>query len=1101
MNFLKIGKYNALILLFLLLVVTTAFGQNKDKPVYVDGTVKESGSKLSGVNVLLFRDGKKVDEFSTSTNGKFQFELAYEHDYVLEFTKEGYVSKKISVNTKGIPEEEKSFGFEFGGWEVSLFQYIEGFNTDILKRPIGKIAYSAELGALDYDVEYTNSIKEELMKLQAELEAKQREAAEAAKRIEEGYKSALADGAKSLKTSDYQGAKIAFENAIKLKPSEQFPKDQLKIINQQLAASGETEKKYQDQLAVAKGEADKRNYDAAIAAYQLASGIRPTEKFPKDKITELTKLRDDSIKNASAAEKQKRDTYNNFVANGEKEMGFKSYEKAIKEYEQALALYPDEAYPKKQVAEAKRLLAAQSAIDSQYQALLSQADKKFTAKEYKESRSLYDQAYKVKTEEYALKRMTEIDGILAEIARKANEVKVEAENNNKKEEEYKKYLSDGDAAIVTENFSAAKAAYQSAMNLKPSESYPKQKLNEIDGLIAAKVNAQKQKDIDERYNKFVVDADQLFNASNFESAIAKYREALDLKASERYPTEQIKAAEAKISELKSKEKEADLVKQREAKYANFIKQADIAFELKKYSEALEGYSQATQVKPNDSYSNGKIAEIGTLIRQGQEKAKAEAAQKEINDKYQEKIVAADKAFDSKDFTSAISYYEAALGVKPDQKYPAEKIVLAKEMLDKELMRIEQDKVLENYNAKVKAGDSAFESKDYTAAKTAYNEAINVLPTKPYPKDKIAQIEKIEAEEKLRSQQAAAKAAEDEKFNSLVAAADKLFEDKKYTESIEQYTAVLALRADDNHSKLRLIEANKILLDLENQRKLNEELNKKNEEYTALTTAADKALSAKDYSTARTNYSAASIVKPDESYPKDQLQKIVDMLAADSKKAEEEAKAKALKAKYDNIIKLGDAALLAQELESARQKYIDAEAILPNEKYPQDKIQEVDRLIAERNAKLEKDRFASEELRKKELQYKTLVQQGDQNFALKNFDVAKGKFEQALVIKPGDDYCTKKLAEIRTASTKPVTTTTPVTVEKDVFQQELAKKYPQGITEEISQEGNKKIVRRIVVNGNLADEYKMVTYNWGGKYFFKNDKSISEAIWQLETVKR
>ena len=63
--------------------------------------------------------------------------------------------------------------------------------------------------------------------------------------------------------------------------------------------------------------------------------------------------------------------------------------------------------------------------------------------------------------------------------------------------------------------------------------------------------------------------------------------------------------------------------------------------------------------------------------------------------------------------------------------------------------------------------------------------------------------------------------------------------------------------------------------------------------------------------------------------------------------------------------------------------------------------------------------------------------------------------------------------------------------------ELANQYPQGVTEESYTEGNKVIIRRVVVNGNRGDEYSKVIAKWG-IFYFKNGQSITEAIWTRET---
>ena len=68
---------------------------------------------------------------------------------------------------------------------------------------------------------------------------------------------------------------------------------------------------------------------------------------------------------------------------------------------------------------------------------------------------------------------------------------------------------------------------------------------------------------------------------------------------------------------------------------------------------------------------------------------------------------------------------------------------------------------------------------------------------------------------------------------------------------------------------------------------------------------------------------------------------------------------------------------------------------------------------------------------------------------------------------------------------------------DYNRNQLALDYPQGVTEESYTEGNKVIIRRVVVNGNKADEYSKVIAKYG-IFYFKNGQSITEMIWANET---
>lgn len=83
--------------------------------------------------------------------------------------------------------------------------------------------------------------------------------------------------------------------------------------------------------------------------------------------------------------------------------------------------------------------------------------------------------------------------------------------------------------------------------------------------------------------------------------------------------------------------------------------------------------------------------------------------------------------------------------------------------------------------------------------------------------------------------------------------------------------------------------------------------------------------------------------------------------------------------------------------------------------------------------------------------------------------------------------------------------TEVVMEGDVaklstvdYQKELASKYPSGITETVTKEGNKNIITRIIVKDNIGNEYKKVIHDWGGVFYFKNGEAVTERVWAQET---
>ena len=64
---------------------------------------------------------------------------------------------------------------------------------------------------------------------------------------------------------------------------------------------------------------------------------------------------------------------------------------------------------------------------------------------------------------------------------------------------------------------------------------------------------------------------------------------------------------------------------------------------------------------------------------------------------------------------------------------------------------------------------------------------------------------------------------------------------------------------------------------------------------------------------------------------------------------------------------------------------------------------------------------------------------------------------------------------------------------------LASRYPQGISEEIIEGKNgSTTIRRIVVTGTQADVYTKTLHAWGGVFYTKNGRNITEVTWNQET---
>ena len=80
---------------------------------------------------------------------------------------------------------------------------------------------------------------------------------------------------------------------------------------------------------------------------KLRSQIKPSEKAPKDKIAEIEAL--------LKSRKELEEKYNSLITSGDLAMTGEKYDEAISVFEEASALKPNEAYPKKQITKAREL--------------------------------------------------------------------------------------------------------------------------------------------------------------------------------------------------------------------------------------------------------------------------------------------------------------------------------------------------------------------------------------------------------------------------------------------------------------------------------------------------------------------------------------------------------------------------------------------------------------------------------------------------------------------------------------------------------------------------------------------------------------------------
>jgi len=581
----------------------------------------------------------------------------------------------------------------------------------------------------------------------------------------------------------------------------------------------------------------------------------------------------------------------------------------------------------------------------------------------------YDKAYSQSMID-ALEKLNQIE---KEAIKKAEEEeKNKAALESAAASKYEAAIIKGDAAFAKKDYTTARAAYTDALSIKPGELYPKNKIIEIEKLIAdASKNAQLEAD----YKAAVAKADAAFTAKNYDAAKVSYNDALKLKPDEAYP-------KTKLDEIAKLLADAAKGAELEAKYKAAIQKGDASLSAKTYEAAKAAYTEASGLKPAEKYPKEKLTEIDKILA---DLAAKEKAEKELDEKYKAAIANADKFFAAKTYASAKPAYEDALKLKPGEAYPKTKIAEIDKILSDLAAKENSEKELKaKYDAAIAKGDKALAAKDYTGAKAAYSEALTLKSTEQYPKDKIAECDKAIAEaaakDAAEKDRLAKEKALNDKYNAAIAKGDAALAKKDYTAAKAGYNEALTLKSAEQYPKDKLAEIDKAIADAAKDAEEAARLAKEkalNDKYNAAIAKGDAALAKKDFVNAKAGYNEALTLKSAEQYPKDKLSEIDKLMGDEAAEKERLAKEKALNDKYNAAIAKGDAAFKLKTWTPAKAAYNEALGLKSGEQYPKDKIAEIDALIAK-------------EMGAKELddKYKAAVAKGDAAFKTKSWDDAK-----------------------------------------------------------------------------------------------------------------
>lgn len=509
---------------------------------------------------------------------------------------------------------------------------------------------------------------------------------------------------------------------------------------------------------------------------------------------------------------------------------------------------------------------------------------------------------------------------------------------------YQSLITMGDKEFNNAEYIKAKSYYQEALRIRKDDPTAKSKLNKT----LQKIREQSEKE--EIFFQHIDEADNHYDNGDYDKALASYNKAAKLFPKDEYTLEQIKIVTQKITDEK----------ENIAAFNEFINNGDRFMRENKYTEATLQYNAALNLYPNnntakDKYNNAKsLKENYDKLSADFEQLKREANDFVLRKKYAE----------------AIEKYQQALSIFPndsDLKTLITSLATQKDISDR-------------YNSRINEADSLYLEKSYEKAKTAYREALVIIPEDSYSSDMIARIDETLNSDEYKSLK---------NFLNLLEEAKELETNNKYDESLAKYKLALKQNPSDEFTSQKI----DYLTNLINNKNKEIELNA---QYTALISKGDSCTSGEDFYTALDYYTQAYNLIPNRNEAKDKkestqkrINEIEAQLALEKQKWDEY---------YKEAMNAAQAFMNESNYPEAIKEYNKALRFKENDPTATQALKNATQLNDARLASLMKE-------------YEQYIYNADNQYNTNNLDKAIEFYSKALALNTGNSYPAEMIDKI------------------------------------------------------------------------------------------
>lgn len=451
----------------------------------------------------------------------------------------------------------------------------------------------------------------------------------------------------------------------------------LTISNNKLSAQN-TNPTYQSLITMGDKEFNNAEYIKAKSYYQEALRIKKDDPTAKSKLNKtIQKIREQS---------EKEEIFFQYVDEADNHYNNGDYEKALTSYNKATKLFPKDEYTLEQIKIVTQKINDEKENIAAFNEFVNNGDRFMNQEKYTEATLQYKAALNLFPNNSSIKE-------------KYNNAKSLKDNYDRLSSDFERLKREANDFVIRKKYAEAIEKYQQALSIFPNDSDLKSLINSL----------TTQKDISDRYNSKINEADSLYLEKSYEKAKNAYNEALAVIPDDPYSSDMI----VRIDETLNSDEYKSL-----KNFLTFLEEAKELESNNKIDEALTKYKSAIKQNPGDEFTSQKIDYLTNIINTRNKEI-------ELNAQYTALINKGDNSVNSEDYYSALDFYTQAYNLIPNKNEAKEK----KDNTQKHIKEIEAQLALEKqkwdeyYAVAMNTAQSFMNERNYPEAIKEYNKAL------------------------------------------------------------------------------------------------------------------------------------------------------------------------------------------------------------------------------------------------------------------------------------------------------------------------------------------------------------------------------------------